>query len=93
MLGREAEAEADNLFSYVWLKERAPADYPLRPIWALTDEVLAGVNSGFEGLYSRMGQSLDPTGDAAAGHAAAGVLLGAHRADAVGANQSLLIIP
>lgn len=54
MRGRE-EGSA-NLFSYVRLEERVPPDHPLRPIRALADEVLAGLNDRFEGLYSGMGR-------------------------------------
>lgn len=37
MCGREDRSE--NLFSYVRLEERVPADHPLRPIRVLADEV------------------------------------------------------
>lgn len=46
---------AAHLFSSVRLEERVPAEHPLRPIRALADEVLAGLNDRFEGLYSGMG--------------------------------------
>lgn len=58
MRGRE-EGSA-NLFSYVRLEERVPADHPLRPIRALADEVLPGLNDRFEGLYSGMGRPSIP---------------------------------
>lgn len=57
---RGREAGSDNLFSYVRLEDRVPADHPLRPIRALADEVLAGLNSRFEGLYSGLGRPSIP---------------------------------
>ncbi len=58
MRGREAASA--NLFSYVRLEERVPADHPLRPIRALADEVLAGLSERFESLYSGMGRPSIP---------------------------------
>ncbi|MHC2018755.1 IS5 family transposase [Methylobacterium sp. CM6247] len=58
MRGREDWSES--LFSYVRLEERVPADHPLRPIRALADEVLAGLNERFEALYSRTGRPSIP---------------------------------
>src|ERR1700712_5490798 len=58
MRGREERGE--NLFSYVRLEERVPADHPLRPIRALADEVLAGLNERFETLYSGRGRPSIP---------------------------------
>ena len=58
MRGREERSES--LFSYVRLEERVPADHPLRPIRALADEVLAGLNGRFEALYSGMGRPSIP---------------------------------
>ena len=46
--------------SYVRLEERVPADHPLRPIRALADEVLAGLNERFEGLCSGRGRPSIP---------------------------------
>ena len=57
---RGREAGSDNLFSYVRLEERVPADHPLRPIRALADEVLAGLNGRFESLYSGLGRPSIP---------------------------------
>lgn len=58
MRGREAASA--NLFSYVRLEERVPADHPLRPIRALADEVMAGLNECFESLYSGLGRPSIP---------------------------------
>src|SRR5918994_3262239 len=76
------------LFSYVDLEVRVPADHPLRPIRATVNEALAALEGEFASLYARLGAALDPTREAGAGHAPAGVLfrpLGepAHGADRV----------
>jgi hypothetical protein len=39
---RSRSGSGGELFSFVRLEERVPADYPLRVIRALADEVLAG---------------------------------------------------
>ena len=57
---RGREEGSSNLFSYVRLEERVPSDHPLRPIRALADEVLAGLNDRFEALYSGMGRPSIP---------------------------------
>ena len=53
---RGQDDRAEGMFSYIRLEERVPADHPLRAIRALADEVLAGLNGRFEGLYSGMGR-------------------------------------
>ena len=53
---RGREAGSSNLFSYVRLEEGGSADHPLRSIRTLADEVLAGLNGGFETLYLGMGR-------------------------------------
>jgi transposase len=58
MRGRDDRSEG--LFSYVRLEKRIPADHPLRPIRALTDEALGALNERFEGLYSSMGRPSIP---------------------------------
>jgi transposase len=58
MRGRDDGSE--ELFSYVRLEDRVPADHPLRPIKALTDEALGALNKRFEGLYSSMGRPSIP---------------------------------
>ena len=58
MRGRDDRSEG--LFSYVRLEELIPADHPLRPIKALTDEALGALNKRFEGLYSSMGRPSVP---------------------------------
>ncbi len=51
--------QSDELFSFVRLEERVPADHPLRAIRALTDEVLASLSDRLEGLYARVGRHAD----------------------------------
>jgi transposase len=58
MRGRDDRSEG--MFSYVRLEERVPADHPLRPIRALTDEALASLSERFEALYSRTGRPSIP---------------------------------
>ena len=53
---RGQDDRSEGMFSYIRLEERVPADHPLRAIRALADEVLAGLNGRFEGLYSGMGR-------------------------------------
>lgn len=50
----------DELFSFVRLEERVPADHPLRAIRALTDEVLASLSGRIDGLYARVGRPSIP---------------------------------
>ena len=59
---RGSEAASANLWSYVRQEERVPADHPLRPIRALADELLGGLNAHFEGLYSDLGRPSIPAG-------------------------------
>ena len=53
MRGRDDRVEG--MFSYIRLEDRVPVDHPLRAIRVLTDEVLAALDSRFEGMYSLMG--------------------------------------
>lgn len=46
------EDRLENLFGYVCLEDRVPADHPLRPIRSLADAVLVGLNGRFESLSS-----------------------------------------
>ncbi|SES11882.1 Transposase domain [Rhizobium sp. NFR03] len=50
----------DELFSFVRLEERVPADHPLRAIRALADEVLASLSGRLEMLYARVGRPSIP---------------------------------
>jgi transposase len=53
---RGFERRNDELFSYVRLEERIPADHPLRAIRVLVDEVLNELSAPFEELYSHTGR-------------------------------------
>lgn len=57
---RGYEAGSDGLFSYVRLDERVPADHPLRAVRSLAEEVLAGLDATFDGLYSHTGRPSIP---------------------------------
>ncbi len=58
MRGRAEKSE--QLFSYLRLEERIPADHPLRAIKGLCDEVLIALNMRFELLYSSTGRPSIP---------------------------------
>lgn len=49
-----------NLFSYIQLEDRIPANHPLRKIRQMVDLVLGSMNDVFEGLYSRVGRPSIP---------------------------------
>jgi transposase len=57
---RGGERQSEGLFSYLRLEERIAADHPLRAIRALVDEVLAGLSSQFDDLYSHTGRPSIP---------------------------------
>lgn len=57
---RGREDRSGELFSYVRLDERVPADHPLRTIRSLADEALLALNARFEGLYSGVGRPSIP---------------------------------
>jgi len=48
------------MFSYVPLEQRIPADHPLRPIRAMTDDALRGMSRKFGSLYSHTGRPSIP---------------------------------
>ena len=84
MRGRDDRLEG--FFSYVRLEERIPVDHPLRPIRALADEALGLLNERFEALYAATGRPSIPARDAVTGVAVAGILFGAFRTNADGAD-------
>src|SRR5260370_25786018 len=51
---------SEELFSFVRLEQRIPADHPLRAIRALVDEVLRGMSRSFAKLYARAGRPSIP---------------------------------
>lgn len=54
---RGEDIQQHSLFSYGSLEERVPADHPLRPIRAMVDEALKGLDARFEALYDADGKS------------------------------------
>ena len=58
MCGRQSHQGA--MFSYVSLEERVPAKHPLRAIRAVAEEVLAGMDTAFAGLYASTGRPSIP---------------------------------
>jgi transposase len=57
---RGEERRSAELFSYIRLEERIPADHPLRAIRALVNETLESLSGRFEGLYSHTGRPSIP---------------------------------
>lgn len=53
---RGDDLQQDAMFSYVSPKQRVPADHPLRPIREMVDQVLKGLSSHFDTLYSNTGR-------------------------------------
>jgi transposase len=53
---RGDDLQQDAMFSYVSPERRVPADHPLRPIRRMVDEVLKGLSSRFDRLYSHTGR-------------------------------------
>ena len=80
-----SDERTGSLFSYVDLEARVWKDHPLRTIRLIVNETLAAMERDLAGLYSGTGPTLDRAGEAFAGDAAAGVLLGALGASADGA--------
>lgn len=52
---RGTDERTGSLFSYVDLEARVRSDHPLRPIRALVNEALAGLERDFAALYSSVG--------------------------------------
>ena len=53
---RGGDGQSGKLFSYVDLEARVPAEHPLRTIWEIANEALAGMSAEFEALYSHTGR-------------------------------------
>ena len=60
MLMRGEDRKSGSLFSYVDLEERVPAAHPLRVIRGIVNEVLDGLSSDFEAVYSDTGRPSIP---------------------------------
>lgn len=52
---RGSDGRTEEMFSYILLEKRVPADHPLRAIRALADEVLEGLPGQFSKLNSHTG--------------------------------------
>jgi transposase len=53
---RGEDHRQQDVFSYVSLEERVPADHPLRAVRKTVDEVFGGMSKQFDGLYSATGR-------------------------------------
>src|SRR5499426_3136436 len=53
---RGGDGQQAGMFSYVSPERRIPADHPLRPIRAMTDEVLGQLSPRFARLYPKTGR-------------------------------------
>src|SRR5262249_6034235 len=51
----DEDGQAD-VWSYIPLEQRVPADHPLRPMRAMDDAILVELSPQFNQLYSRMGR-------------------------------------
>jgi transposase len=57
---RGVDDKQATMFSVVSPERRVPADHPLRRIKAMTDEILAGLSSTFDAMYSHVGRPSIP---------------------------------
>jgi transposase len=57
---RGTDGKQGELYSYVSLEARIPADHPLRKLRGMVDQGLKGMNPDFEEMYSRMGRPSIP---------------------------------
>jgi transposase len=53
---RGTDLQQGSLFSYLSLETRVPANHPLRPIRAMADEALKGLDAAFERMYAEGGR-------------------------------------
>ena len=63
---RGSDTRSGELFSYVDLEQRIPANHPLRKIRQLVNDVLMSLDAEFAKLYSAFGRAFDPARAAAA---------------------------
>ena len=90
---RGPDRRTEGLFSYVSCESRVPADHPLRAILPVADAALAALIGRVPAALRAERPALDPAGEAAAGAAAAGVLLGPLGAAADGAARLQPAVP
>ncbi len=55
----DEDGQAD-VWSYIPLEQRVPADHPLRPMRTMVDAILVELSSQFDRLYSRVGRPSIP---------------------------------
>ena len=53
---RGNDEQSGHLFSYLSPEQRVPADHPLRPIRAMTDQALRRLSPRFEAIYATTGR-------------------------------------
>ncbi len=57
---RGLEHSSQQLFSYINIEERIPADHALRPLKLLVDSILTGMDRQFDAVYSKEGRPSIP---------------------------------
>jgi transposase len=57
---RGADDKQATMFSVISPKQRISADHPLRRIKRMADEILTGLSSTFDGMYSNVGRPSIP---------------------------------
>ena len=57
---RGSDGTTGSMFSYVDLEKRVPLGHPLRLIKSITNDVPAGLDGTFEGMYSDIGRPSIP---------------------------------
>jgi transposase len=57
---RGDDQQQSDMFSYLSLEQRVPADHPLRLIRKTVDEILRAMNRDFEGMYAKTGRPSVP---------------------------------
>lgn len=57
---RGDDQQQSEMFSYLTLEHRVPADHPLRAVRKAVDEILAGMNKEFAGMYAQTGRPSVP---------------------------------
>ena len=88
---RGADTFTESLFTMRHLEDFVPVDHPLRPIRQIVNEALVKMDALFSGMYEadiKGGRPSIRPREAAARHAAAGVLQRALRAPAHGSRPS-----
>ena len=53
---RGADVQQNEMFSYIPIERRIPADHPLRPMREITDQALGGLSRRFARMYAEVGR-------------------------------------